>query len=130
MRSIRQLDTQECLNNLVGIPYSKLDCWELVKKFYEEVFNIDMSVYNEDCRDTLNPAETSRYMEMHKLDFLKVEKPDFGDILLLKVQGLNAHLGVFLGNGTFIHTTDKTGSVIEKVSRWKYRLEGYYKWQY
>lgn len=122
--------TLECLNSLIGIPYSEVDCWELVKKFYVNIFDIDLSSHNETYDNSLNPKETSRYMDIHKLSFDKVADPSLGDIMLLKVKGLNAHLGIYLGRGKMLHTMERTGSVIDKISRWETKIEGYYRWQY
>lgn len=54
--------------------------------------------------------------------------PKSGDILLLRVGGLPSHIGVALGDGNFIHCTQRSGVIVESIASWRKRIEGYYTW--
>jgi hypothetical protein len=55
----------------------------------------------------------------------KLDKPEKNCIIELTICGMPSHIGVYLGNGEFIHTTDR-GVVIEPLRRWEKRVKGYY----
>ena len=112
------------VSKLVGIPYEKLDCFQLVKRFYKEATESQV----------LNPIEAgegnwenSVLIQSNKGKFKEVSTPKYGDIIVIKVHGLECHLGVYLERATFIHTTKKTGSIIDQVGRWHKLITGFYR---
>ena len=113
-------------SKLVGKPYEMANCWDLVREFYMSVFHIELSKYYNDL--TPNPTETKNLISTNVGQFTKVEgPPEFGDIVLFKVRGIESHIGVYIGDGKFLHSSVKTGSVIDLVDRWKNVLVGYYR---
>jgi cell wall-associated NlpC family hydrolase len=56
----------------------------------------------------------------------KLDKPEKHCIIELRVCGLPSHIGVYLGDGEFIHAT-KYGVAIEPLHRWRKRVTGYYR---
>jgi cell wall-associated NlpC family hydrolase len=56
----------------------------------------------------------------------KLDKPEKNCIIELTVCGMPSHIGVYLGDGEFIHTT-KYGVVVEPLWRWEKRVKGYYR---
>lgn len=133
MRSMNQHFTQEFFKKYLNIPYKELDCFELVKRFYSQEFSVEIS--NDfyptpknkkideiiDIRDNYN-----NLVKEQKKKFKKVDTPSYGDIVLIRSWGIPAHVGIYIDEGKFLHTQEKTGSVIEKVSLWNKRILGYY----
>lgn len=113
-------------NDLIGIPYEEKDCWQLTRHFYCLVFSINLSGYI--YKDPMDTKEISGVVALHQSDFIKVSKPEFGDIILINILGLPAHVGVFLGNGLFLHTSQKNGSHIDRIAVWEKRIVGYYRY--
>lgn len=114
-----------CSSDLIGIPYEGCDCWQLVRLFYEKVLSLSLDPYS--YRDPQDPKEISAVVVLHQREFIKVSKPEFGDIILINILGLPAHLGIFLGDGRFLHTSIKLGSHIDRIANWEKRIEGYYR---
>lgn len=124
MKSTAQIISED-YSKLVGIPYIRKNCWELAKDFYSVVFGIQLKHYYLDM-----PKDRQAYQDIiysSKGDFTKVEEPQFGDLILLRVRGLESHIAVYVGDGKMLHTTRNTGSVIDRVEKWKTLIAGYYR---
>jgi hypothetical protein len=57
----------------------------------------------------------------------KLERPEKNCIIEFNVFGQPSHIGVYLGDGEFIHASEQFGVAIEKLRRWKHRIKGYYR---
>lgn len=125
MKDITQQTFQEFSRNFIGVPYYKFDCYDIVKLFYHKVFGISLQEYF--YPDPLDKKNMEFLIASQKSKFRKVPKPEFGDIVLLRVQGLPCHLGVCVSDKKIVHTTVKTGCIIEPLANWKNKVEGYYR---
>jgi cell wall-associated NlpC family hydrolase len=56
----------------------------------------------------------------------KLDKPEKNCIIELTIRGMPSHIGIYLGNGEFIHAT-KYGVAVEPLRRWEKRVKGYYR---
>lgn len=126
MSDIHQQIFQESSHDFIGLPYDCFDCYDLVKLFYLKIFQI--SLLTEHYDDPLNRKKMSFLIASHKHKFIQVPNPKFGDIILLKVQGLPCHLGIYLWDDRIMHTTVKTGCIVDMLDQWKGRIEGYYRY--
>lgn len=113
------------LPNLIGTPYDEKDCWDIVKEFYLQAFNINLSKFDIIPQDR---KKTEKQMDKASISFKKIEQPRTGDIILFKVMGHNAHVGIYLNNRSFLHTKKKIGCVIEQFQNWEKRIQGFYRW--
>lgn len=125
MKNTHQHYIQACITNLIGIPYDEKDCWDITKQFYLDILDIDLSSWDFHSDTRENDA---KHMDSSKRDFIKVGLPKFGDILLIRVLGHNSHVGVYIGDGKFVHTLKRTGCVVDQIKNWKNKIEGYYRW--
>jgi cell wall-associated NlpC family hydrolase len=114
----------EKIRHLIGIPYSEKDCWSLCKSFYSEVLGIELKNYFETLPQDRVVMKNLVYTNMG--DFQKTDSPKFGDIILIKFKGLESHIAIFIDNSTMFHTTTSTGSVIDRIARWKPSIVGFY----
>lgn len=112
------------MTKLVGVAYEKMDCFQLVKRFYQEA--LDTEVFNAIPYGEDN-WERSVLIHTHKNKFVEVPTPKYGDIVVIKIHGLECHLGVVLEGNRFLHTTKKTGAVIDQLGRWRKLIAGYYR---
>lgn len=124
MKTTHQQIFEAYSHSLIGLPYECFDCYDVVKMFYHKVFSISLPLFV--YKDSLNPEKMNDVIMTNRKDFKKVNEPQFGDIILLKINSLPAHLGVYLDKENFLHTTEVTGSIIDKLSMWKGRIEGFY----
>lgn len=113
-------------SSLIGTPYRVQDCWGVAREFYRLEFGIELKKYYEEVPETRDRARELVYDSMK--DFKEVAGPrEFGDLLLIKMFGIESHIAVWLGEGLILHTSEKTGCVIERVSRWEKLVVGTYR---
>lgn len=75
----------------------------------------------------LDTRETIRE-ELHAIiPHEKIENPQINCIIELAVHGEPLHIAVYIGNGMIIHTTHRTGVVLEPLARYKHQILGCYK---
>jgi cell wall-associated NlpC family hydrolase len=126
------------VEDLIGIPFVDkgrdpgfgLDCWGLflvaTKRFGINAPDVDLSAFAtkdiEKTRELLLPL------------WRKTDIPRPGDAVAIRndpeYPAVSQHYGVYLGDGRFLHTLEKTGSIITRVDHpyWKLKIEGYYRW--
>jgi cell wall-associated NlpC family hydrolase len=129
---MNQQTSGDYLHKYIGIPYVDMDCYELLVDFYKKEFNIDfhkVEYKRLNDRDADQVQELSRMVTRESDQVLtKVTNPNFGDIILIRVFGMPAHVGIFIGKGFFLHTTYATGSCLDRLKNWKHKILGYYKY--
>jgi cell wall-associated NlpC family hydrolase len=109
----------------IGIPYDKMNCWALAKAFYSEIFDIELKHYFETVPPTKEDMKKLIYSNIG--DFKKVDRPIAGDLVLIKVYGIESHIGIYLGEGYLLHTLEGSGSVIDRIAKWEKVISGYYR---
>lgn len=57
----------------------------------------------------------------------KLEGPEKNCVIEFNILGQPSHIGVYLGDGEFIHASRQFGVVIDKLYRWKSKVKGYYR---
>jgi hypothetical protein len=70
-------------------------------------------------------GETLRILEQG-IPHEKLDRPEKNCVIELTVCGMPCHIGVYLGDGEFIHAT-KHGVAVEPLRRWEKRVKGYYR---
>ena len=115
------------LAKYVGRPYENFNCLDLVKEFYLDVFNIKVDNYYDG--PVPSPSEVQTLIASNKGEFVQVEMADvtFGDIVVIRLRGMDCHIGVFIEGGKFIHSAKTTGSNIDRLSRYRNMISGYYR---
>lgn len=111
--------------NLIGTPYEVLDCWGVAREFYRIVFNVDLKQYYEVIPETRDIAKGIVYDSMK--DFIEVEDRRFGDLVLIRLYGVESHIAVYLGEGNILHTSKHSGCLIERIARWEKLIVGFYR---
>lgn len=111
-------------NHLIGIPYSQMDCFKLAKTFYKDVLDLQLKDYFDSLPTDRVKMKNLIYTNVG--DFKKTDDPKFGDLILLRIKGLESHIAINIDNSTMLHTMTNTGSVIDRKSRWNTLIVGYY----
>lgn len=110
---------------LVGIPYSEKNCWDIAVDFYKIVYNISLSNFY--SGPTPDREVTKGLIYSNVGGFEKVNKPEFGDIIILKIYGIESHIGIYVGDGRMLHSTKGSNCCIDRVTRWDKVISGYYR---
>ena len=112
-------------SKLIGEPYEKYNCWQIAKEFYRIVYGIELLHAFDNFPEDKEEIKHLIYSNMGS--FEKVDTPQFGDIILLKIRGIESHIAVYLEKGMFIHTSKGTGCVLDRVSVWGKVIVGFYR---
>lgn len=118
-------DFSKTIASYIGTPYEVVNCWELVRHFYRDVFGIELKHYYLDFPQTRK--ETQGLIYTNKGDFENVGVPKFGDIIVFKIRGVESHIGVFIDRGVFLHSSRGVGCVMDKIEKWEPHISGYYR---
>lgn len=128
-------------NKFIGIPFvdhgrdfKGCDCWGLVTLVYKS-FNVDLPDFNISCDDTNKIIKQVSITSSIETMFEQIEKPQEKCLVLMSTdplyKGAINHIGVYVGNGRFLHTFRKTQSCIEKITHpfWKRKIKEFYIWK-
>jgi len=103
-----------------------MNCWDIAVKFYAEMLDIDLrNMYSSPELPPSDEIKNIIYSNMG--EFTEVADPEFGDILIIKLFGIESHIGIYIGAGKFIHTSKGSGSVIERVGKYRKLIVGFYR---
>lgn len=125
MKDITQITSQE-FSKLIGIPWDKLDCWGVVRKFYS-LHGKELPPYYSTRPKGLEGSEETISKVKSQYKEVPISEMRYGDILLINLMGLNSHIGVYIGNGRMLHTSIKSNSLIVRLSQWQRRIVGVYR---
>lgn len=124
-------------SDYIGIPYKErgrgrdgLDCWGLVCLMYADM-DIDVPSYLHDYITSSDIDSVATAINKNKAHWRKVEAPDVGDVLVFNIMGFPCHVGVYVGQGDFIHSFRGTAVCVERLNSisWTRRLSEVYRWQ-
>ena len=110
----------------IGTPYSEMDCYELTVDFYKKLLGIDLNSLQ--YKQPVEQKEIDQLFNLESANFKKVSDRKFGDIIVIRVLGLAAHIGVYLEGRRFLHTTSKLNCVIDDLTKYEKRIVGFYRW--
>ena len=109
------------IRDFVGKTWAELPCWELVVAWYA-VQGIALRSYT-DYWMCGAPSDAGL------AEWAPVDEPCEGDILAMNLTGRAAdHVGICLGGGKFLHSTEYAGVCVEQVERYKKRILGFYRY--
>jgi cell wall-associated NlpC family hydrolase len=121
------------MRDLIGVKYKPhgrdlkdgLDCYGLaIVVLGREGINLPDVFYKDTNRETNN--KIMRILE-NGISHEKIDAPEKNCIIELTVCGIPSHIGVYIGNGEFIHCLKGYGVVIDKLYKWEGRIKGYYR---
>lgn len=114
------------ISKFVGVPYDKMNCWDLAVGFYRDIFDIELKHMYQG--PTPEAKETTRnIIYSHIGDFEPALDPRFGDVILIKMFGLESHIAIYLGFGKMLHTSKRTGSLVDRTRPFEKIISGYYR---
>lgn len=111
----------------IGKSYDTYNCFDLVKDFYADNFGLDIKNYFEGG-EVPGRKEVESLIISNKGDFVKItDRPIFGDIVVIKLYGLECHIGVCIDGNRFLHSIKNSGSVIDRLERYHRMIAGFYR---
>ena len=125
------------MNQYVGIPYLNrgrdrdgLDCWGIVQLWYAEQLGVEVPDYLWAYTHAEDGGSVAAAINENKVNWQKVDQPDYGDVLVFRILGQPIHVGIKLHEDDFLHAFKGTQSCIERLSAlsWSRRLIEVYRW--
>ncbi len=107
------------------------DCWGIVFLIFRDFFDIELPTYLEDYTSTEDEKVLGAVIAEHKrFNWEEVFIPEQFDVVLFRLKGQPMHVGVYVGEGRFVHCIQKSGVSVEKVNSivWRNRIVGYYRY--
>jgi sulfur carrier protein ThiS len=121
-------------NDYVGLPYKLsgrdrdgLDCWGLVRLIHKEQFGNDLPSFSEHDH---SQEKIREIMAEQKEHWIATDTPKIGDVILFRVLGSPSHVGLYIGDKSFIHAKQGINSAIERYDSayWEKRVIGFYRY--
>lgn len=132
--------TQRFINNIMFTPYVEcgrtidgFDCWGLVIVCYKELLGISIPTYEDIVLPSMSNYKKTSSQISEQLSsyfpFTQVDDPNFGDFILINMNGQPLHIGFVLNKDDMLHTSSSSGVVIESYRglKWQKRIRGYYR---
>jgi cell wall-associated NlpC family hydrolase len=122
-------------SNYIGLPWLELgrdsrgvDCWGLVRLFYQKEMGIELPVYGGIGHGIDENPELARKINANMDNWRRVVKPSPGDCVLINIGGKPVHIGLIVSNRKMLHVAKGANSVIESFTgpKWSKRIEGFY----
>lgn len=119
-------------DDLIGIPFKyngrsmkALDCYGLVRLIHQRM-GIELPDYTapeDGCAPTIAAMMAAGVHLWRKVE------PKPNTVIYMRLGIYYWHVGFYLGDDLFIHTSESTGGVcIERLSTWRKRIEGFYEY--
>lgn len=115
------------LKKYIGRDYGDYSCLDLVKEFYKDFFNLDVKNYYEG--DVPDRKKVESLIVTNRGDFVRVPDVErkFGDIVIIKLYGIECHIGVVVNTSQFLHSAKNIGSNMDRLERYSKLISGYYR---
>jgi cell wall-associated NlpC family hydrolase len=125
------------ISDYIGIPFvnggrdkNGADCWGLARQVWKCLTGNELPDYVISC---MNSLKISEQIDTDLPKWERVEgEPPVPSIMIIRFDMNHPkrcnHIGVYIGEGMFIHTRRGANSCIERIDSplWKSRIEGYY----
>jgi len=115
------------INDIIGTPYSELDCYALVSKVSKEYFGVELPTVADYTKDSAPVVKS----EQTKSRWIEIDGFAPGSIVVLGVFADDArHVGICLDDGNVLHTCYRYGAIIQNTSQLNmagYKHRRYYK---
>lgn len=124
------------INKLIGKPFvpsgtegiTRYDCYSCARDTFYEAYGIKLSEhFLVDTYDDANVNKQIDYEASHKWE--RVEVPVEPCIVTFRFNSKFVnHVGVYIGDGKFIHNRERKGVNIDRIDSpaWRHRIEGFY----
>lgn len=120
----------ERYRRFIGRPYdAPHGCFRLCQAVYEEEYVDKMPDYDHGLAGDDYNARSAVFLKYMSEDFVQVDDPKEGDIIVINVAGAPWHMGIFIAPGWMLHSFNGADACFERYDNVKYRsrIEGFYR---
>lgn len=113
------------LRKYIGRDYHDYNCLDLVRDFYADHFGVLIRNYFDGPVPSREGVQT--LIASNKGEFEKVDTPKFGDIIVIRLFGVECHIGIYINEKRFLHSIKGAGSSLDLLERYSRMIAGYYR---
>ena len=138
MNTIEQTFLQSDFNKYLEIPFvdrgrdnNGCDCYGLISLIYKNELNIELEAFGGiSVKDRKTIKETLEQESCCSDQWIKVDDPKPGDVVVLNVKGVPTHVGLIINGKNFIHSCETIGCCVESLSspRWEHRVKSIHRY--
>lgn len=131
-------DARKIAAEFIGIPYvhhgrtlAGLDCYGLIIRMFERR-GIRLFDINEEYDEEWSWKGRNYFVENAYREWSPVAFAESWDVVTFRLKGeVVNHAGIVIGDGQFVQTIIKTGTIISRLSdlTWSKRVAGYYRYK-
>lgn len=124
------------LAKYIGIPFvdqgrsfEGSDCYGVIWLFYKHEKGITLPMLNQ-YESTAQSGKIAQIIQREKPLWKRVYRPEYGDVIVFVIGGIERHVGVYIGDEKFIHGFQSSDSCVEALgsSVWKNRVGGFFRY--
>lgn len=130
------------LAEFAGLPYADkgrgpaaYDCWGLCWAIFRDVYGLTLPDYVDAYTTAADHESVSAAVLRGLAEWMRVERPSAGDLLILRIAGRPWHCAVMVDDKRFLHVPPpgrsgrQTLSCVERIDSpmWARRIEGFYR---
>lgn len=106
-----------------------LDCWGLVKIFYEREMGVILPDLLGKYEDTKDLGIADIVMDLAANDWTKIREPQNGDVVLCRMRSRPMHVGVYKHPHLMLHIEQGNSPILDKLDgiKWEKRILGIYR---
>lgn len=128
------MDIIKAADSYVGVPYrihgrdtSGWDCWGCVRFTRRELFGKESPSWSDayNAIDFRQPEKLETIIKSHMDGWSQVGVSP-GVVILFRTFGRDAHVGLYLGKGLFIHALHNCATAIVPLEDWNHRFVAAY----
>jgi cell wall-associated NlpC family hydrolase len=120
-------------DDLIGVPFAwngrgpdAFDCYGLVMHLFRTEQGVTLPDFGESRPTT--QAETALLMQNSLPRWTRLDGPERGCVVYMRIHGAGSHVGYVIDPRRFIHVWQDSGGVcIERLGDWQRRVVGYYR---
>ncbi len=113
-----------------GRDFNGVDCYGLIVLYYKTELGITLLDYSGITSGYTDVVNSNLLIDNAYQEFVLVQTPRIHDVILIKKGSETPnHIGIYLGNGQFLHALESCGIIKSKLSTWKKAITGIYRYE-
>lgn len=113
---------EEFASSMVGTPFldkgrtrEGCDCWGVCVLAYREVYGVELLSLDGGYERTSDAKVLEEVVKKEQAShWRQVEKPEPGDVVVLRVKGRHSHIGLVLNSREMLHAQEGTEACVER----------------
>jgi cell wall-associated NlpC family hydrolase len=113
-----------------GRDYDGVDCYGVVYLIYRDLLGIALPSFADQYRSTEDAEDIAALIAGERQRWVEVDQPQEFDLVLIRLKGMEMHVGVYHRDGWFVHCLTGAMVATERITSpvWRHRITGYFRY--